>query len=154
MAKVPFLYISDHDLQGFQIFFNLKYGSRNLAFLSQTQTCSQLEWVGPTEGHLDQVTEEGSQHYIRDQQQNYLSWTPEEQEAVRQKWLATRKETVEKFVTRGQGSQFNKNEDTRLMRHWRESGLLEKEPQIAEEALEMERVGHGVWLFLRFSSLP
>ncbi len=34
IKDVPFLYISDHDFQGFQIFLNLKYRSKNMAFLS------------------------------------------------------------------------------------------------------------------------
>ncbi|ERF73418.1 hypothetical protein EPUS_04041 [Endocarpon pusillum Z07020] len=143
LAHVPFLYVSDHDFQGFQIFFNLKYGSRNMAFLSQTQTCRQLEWVGPTTKDLDLVAEAGSRFYIEDQAQNHLDWTEEEKEQVRLRWLTKRQETTKNFITKGKGCQINKKQDKDLMKHRRKFGMLESEPAVAEEVLEMQRSKHG-----------
>ena len=141
---MPFLYVSDHDFQGFQIFFNLKYGSRNMGFLSQTQTCRQLEWVGPTTKDLDVVAEARSHFYIQDQAQNHLEWTEDEKEQVRLRWLAKRQDTTKKYITEGKGCQPNKKQDKALMKYWRDFGMLEKEPEVAKEVLEMEGSKHGV----------
>lgn len=138
------MYISDHDFQGFQIFLNLKYGSKNMAFLSQTQTCLQLEWVGPTMQDLETVAEAGSQSYIKDQAQNHLSWTKKDREEARQTWLTKKKTAVLDFAKNGQNAKFNAKEDTKLLQNWRELGLLKVEPALAKEALEIESSKHGV----------
>lgn len=144
LANVPFMYISDHDFCGFQNFFNLKYGSRNLAFLSQTQTCRQLQWIGPTTADLEKVAEAGSQFYVKDQAQNHRSWTNKEREDVRQKWLAKCKKTTEEWITKGEGCQCQKKDDSLLLKNWRTFGLLDLEPKVAKEALAIEEMNHGV----------
>lgn len=52
LASVPFLYFSDHDFEGVQIFYNLKYGTMTSAWCNQTEVCPKLQWVGPSREDL------------------------------------------------------------------------------------------------------
>ncbi|KAG6988488.1 hypothetical protein G7Y79_00072g097500 [Physcia stellaris] len=52
LASVPFLYFSDHDFEGVQIFYNLKYGTVTSAWCNQTEVCPKLRWVGPSRKDL------------------------------------------------------------------------------------------------------
>lgn len=42
LSDVPFLYLSDHDFQGVQIFQVLKYGAVASAYASDILVCSRL----------------------------------------------------------------------------------------------------------------
>lgn len=44
---VPFLYYSDHEIQGFHIYTVLKSGGRATAWASDIMTCQTLEYAGP-----------------------------------------------------------------------------------------------------------
>ena len=46
LVDVPFLWISDHDLHGMEIFSVCKQGSRSTAFAFGTTICQQLQWAG------------------------------------------------------------------------------------------------------------
>ena len=46
--KVPFIYLSDHDVGGWQIYRTLRYGSAKEAWLSVGQCIPKLEWWGVT----------------------------------------------------------------------------------------------------------
>lgn len=46
--KVPFIYVSDHDVGGWQIYRTLRYGSAKEAWLSVSQCVPKLEWWGVT----------------------------------------------------------------------------------------------------------
>lgn len=50
--EVPFVYISDHDVQGALLFTNLKYGSKSTAWASDIMTCPRLIHAGPTQAHV------------------------------------------------------------------------------------------------------
>lgn len=52
LSGFPFLYVSDHDFPGFQIYYNLKYGSNDRAYCSHISVCSRLQWVGSTKVDL------------------------------------------------------------------------------------------------------
>ena len=53
-GSTPFLYFSDHDVQGIHIFLTLKHGARTTAYASDIMVCPRLQWVGPTmQGLLD-----------------------------------------------------------------------------------------------------
>ena len=46
--RVPFIYVSDHDVGGWQIYRTLRYGSAKVAWLSVSQCIPRLEWWGVT----------------------------------------------------------------------------------------------------------
>lgn len=48
----PFLYYSDHDVQGGHIFTVLKYGCKSTAWASDIQVCPRLTWAGPTKAQF------------------------------------------------------------------------------------------------------
>ena len=52
LLPIKWIYYSDHDLQGAQIFTVLKYGALASAYSSQHLTCPKLEWGGPTVDEL------------------------------------------------------------------------------------------------------
>ena len=57
LSIVPFLYISDHDFQGVQIFQVLKYGAVASAYASDILVCSRLIWAGPSKEEFCQSPE-------------------------------------------------------------------------------------------------
>lgn len=66
MATVPFYFMSDHDIYGFDIYQGLKFGSKESAWASPTLTCSSLQWAGPTLGDLEaSITKYTSTHRAR-----------------------------------------------------------------------------------------
>ncbi|KAL8899133.1 MAG: hypothetical protein Q9207_006351, partial [Kuettlingeria erythrocarpa] len=52
LVDKPFLYFGDHDMQGFQIFQTIKYGSKSAAWASASMVCPRLQYVGPTKQDL------------------------------------------------------------------------------------------------------
>lgn len=52
LRKTPFLYFSDHDIHGLQIFQVLKYGSKQNAESNRIMICPRLQWAGPSKEDL------------------------------------------------------------------------------------------------------
>ena len=52
LDSIPFLYFNDHDFEGVEIFYNLKYGTMTSAWCNQTEVCPKLQWAGPSRKDL------------------------------------------------------------------------------------------------------
>ena len=52
LRKTPFLYLSDHDIHGLQIFQVLKYGSKQNAESNRIMICPRLQGAGPSKEDL------------------------------------------------------------------------------------------------------
>ena len=57
LNNVPFFYLSDHDIFGFDIYHVIKFGSRATSWASPSLVCSKLQWAGPTEACLEKSIE-------------------------------------------------------------------------------------------------
>ncbi|KAL8944145.1 MAG: hypothetical protein Q9216_000650 [Gyalolechia sp. 2 TL-2023] len=57
-TKIPhskFLWVSDHDPHGFQVYTTLKFGSASMAWIAPSTCVPKLEFFGPTESQIQQV---------------------------------------------------------------------------------------------------
>lgn len=66
LKNIPFLYFSDHDTHGIDIFKTLKYGSKKSAWVTDISICPQLTWVGPTYQQYLDVPQSFRQQHMAD----------------------------------------------------------------------------------------
>lgn len=118
---IKWIYYSDHDMQGAQIFTVLKFGALASAYSSQHLTCPKLEWGGPT------VEELMAHHeaYFEGDSQNANARTDH---------MKNIKAQIVGQPTRA---------DHSLLKGMRSSGVLNEEPVLASE-LELLIKGKGV----------
>lgn len=131
MARLPFLYLSDHDFQGFQIFQTLKYGATASAWASAIQICPRLTWVGPSKKDLL----ESPAAYLEAHKSQYKSDRPHESEdeVVRamRAWQKQKTSSIQrKFVAATKM-------DRALYRGFERLGWLEHEPELKQEIQQM-----------------
>ena len=133
LKSIPFLYFSDHDTHGIDIFKTLKYGSKKSAWVTDISICPQLTWVGPTyQQYL------GMPHSFRPQHMaDYRAAHPQasedrvDQEAG--KWeKQARRDMKSKLVPL-------KKKEKEMVRAFQTGGWLVHEPVIQEELDIMQR---------------
>lgn len=136
LKDTPFLFISDHDVEGFQIYLGLKYGSRSSAWASKIQTVPQLRWAGPSLADLT----ESSILFRPEWEAQYSSDHPEatipELKDAADKWQKNRKiQLGSKLIAASQ-------KDRQIIRGFKRYGYLENEPEVAAELeLMLQRPG-------------
>ncbi|EXJ94887.1 hypothetical protein A1O1_00005 [Capronia coronata CBS 617.96] len=62
--KIPFLYASDGDPQGIEIYAVLKYGSKQWAFAAPQMTCTPLKWAGLSLGQWKTFVDGYRERYV------------------------------------------------------------------------------------------
>lgn len=70
LNNVPFFYLSDHDVFGFNIYHVIKFGAKATAWASPSLVCSKLQWAGPTTACLEKSIEaqvQGMNKSLREQ---------------------------------------------------------------------------------------
>ena len=127
---IKWLYYSDHDVQGAQIFTVLKSGALATAYSSTQLTCPKLEWAGPT-------VEQLMAHHV-------AAFEPDSRNTeTLTKHLKDIKAQIVAEPTRT---------DHSLLKGMRSAGVLNDEPILASE-LELIIKGKGVRKLLRHSIL-
>ena len=122
LGNKPFVFFSDHDTQGAQIFPNLKYGSILSSYATDILRCPRLEWGGPTQKQLLQHLE--ATHADAD--------TP---------WSSRLPKLLKRMTLRPTRS------DHSIIRNLERMGILDEEPTLREE-LDLMLAGTGVCRFL------
>lgn len=122
LIATPFVFFSDHDTQGAQIFTNLKYGSILSSYATDILRCPRLEWGGPTQKQLLQHLE--------------AAHTNAEME-----WGSRRAELLKRMNLRATRT------DHSIIRNLESMGVLDDEPTLRNE-IGLMLAGTGVCLFV------
>ena len=132
LRRTPFLYTSDHDLQGLQIFQALKYGCNSSAESNHIMVCSKLQWAGPTKRELLASPQD---YFSREEAQWRADHPGQTPDQIEMRMTAWRTEQQAKI-----GKQFQKlsKVDQRLLRAIKRVGWLAYEPEIEQEIEQME----------------
>ncbi|MCJ1303315.1 Meiotic recombination protein W68 [Hypocenomyce scalaris] len=133
--KVPFLFFSDHDFHGFQIFLTLKYGAKATAWASATQVCAKLQWIGPSVKDVYGTISKHTEVYKAEKMAE-PSVTEEDASKLTRIWERRMGEKIERAL-----HQKITMVDKSLMRGMEKSGMLEKEEELAEEMRQMAKTG-------------
>ena len=128
---VKWLYYSDHDVQGAQIFTVLKSGALATAYSSTHLTCPKLEWAGPTVKELMAHHEAAFEPHSQDTNARTQHRKDIEAQIVAKKPTRT---------------------DRSLLKGLRSAGVLNDEPILASE-LELIIEGKGVRNLFHYPTL-
>ncbi|KKY19357.1 putative meiosis-specific topoisomerase spo11 [Phaeomoniella chlamydospora] len=142
LQETPFVFLSDHDPSAFEIYSNMKYGSKSYAWASHICSCPQLQWIGPSFQNLEDsyhmIPGERLQHLLTRRQHN--NSTEAERQAA---FTGIERDALIRIqqVKNSSMSRFTKS-DLMRVRHLK-GGILarEKEPKLANELDLM--VEHG-----------
>ena len=137
LAKVPFLYVSDYDFQGFHQFSIFKYGCRNSSWASEIQTCPKLKWDGPRGDDYEKLVDNNTPLYRK----HYILGHPRHTEQqIDDAVVVWRRKTTGKLAKAARP--MNKT-DHSLLKGFEKAGWLEREPDLADE-IESLRAGSNV----------
>ena len=89
--KVPFIYVSDHDVGGWQIYRTLRYGSAREAWLSLSQCCPKLEFWGVTTGQYLDLIDNVKELKLKDFAASNKDWDNERCKTEVSSWVEQRK---------------------------------------------------------------
>jgi DNA topoisomerase VI subunit A len=124
LPDFPFLYISDHDFPGFQIYNNLKYGSNDRAYCSHISVCPRLQWVGPTKADL--IASPAG--YKEEKRKLHKAHHPNQSEAevarILDAWEKAHSERIQAKLSRVNYC------DQSLVRGWQRKDWLQYEPKV------------------------
>lgn len=131
LSDVPFLYISDHDFQGVQIFQVLKYGAITSAYASDILVCSRLIWAGPSKEDLCQSPEAYREMYMAQYRSDFRRKSDEEVEKAVGTWQRRMSDKLEKKLVKAT------KKDREIVRAIERFGWLEHEPNLRNEVQQM-----------------
>ena len=89
--KVPFIYVSDHDVGGWQIYRTLRYGSAKEAWLSLSQCVPKLEWWGVTTGQYMDLVDKMRDLKLKEFAEANKDWDSEKCQSEVSNWIKQRK---------------------------------------------------------------
>ena len=89
--KVPFIYVSDHDVGGWQIYRTLRYGSAKEAWLSLSQCVPKLEWWGVTTGQYLELVDNMRDLKLKEFAEANKDWDSERCQTEVSNWVQQRK---------------------------------------------------------------
>ena len=131
LSDVPFLYISDHDFQGVQIFQVFKYGAVASAYASDILVCSRLIWAGPSKEELCQSPEAYREMYMAQYRSDFRRKSDEEVEKAVGTWQRQMSDKLEKKLVKAT------KKDREIVRAIERFGWLEHEPKLRDEVQRM-----------------
>ena len=131
MSNVPFLYVSDHDFQGVQIFQVFKYGAVASAYASDILVCSRLIWAGPSKGELCQSPKAYREMYMAQYRSDFRRKNDEEVAKAVDTWQNRVSDKLEKRLVRAT------KKDREIVRGLERLGWLEYEPNLRDEVQRM-----------------
>ena len=134
--KVPFIYVSDHDVGGWQIYRTLRYGSAKEAWLSLSQCVPKLEWWGVTTGQYLDLIDDMKESKLKDFAAANKDWDNERCKTEVSNWVQQRKAHFHQQCS----STIPHCDATRLV-NLRE--LLGIEPRLGQEIREMIKSKNG-----------
>ena len=133
LKDVPFLYYSDHDAHGIDIFKTLKYGSKKSAWVSDISVCSQLEWVGPTRKQYLDAPKEFRPNWMEAYKEKHISASDAQVAEEADKWQRSAEKSM------GQKLVALTSKDRGMLRAFETGGWLQGEPVVEEEIAEMRQ---------------
>ena len=128
--EVPFLYISDHDFDGFGIYSVLKYGSAGQAFCSPTVVCPRLQWVGPTKADLEASPADFKEQYRQQYALDHPHQSEEAVAAVVDAWEQKQAQKIEHKYDK-----VTRCDKTKIV-GWKNKGWLQHESPIVQSEVE------------------
>ena len=131
LSIVPFLYISDHDFQGVQIFQVLKYGAVASAYASDILVCSRLIWAGPSKEEFCQSPEAYREMYTAQYRSDFRRKSDEEVAKAVGTWQSRMSDKLEKKLVKAT------KKDWEVVRAIERFGWLEHEPELRDEVQRM-----------------
>ena len=131
LSDVPFLYVSDHDFQGVQIFQVFKYGAVASAYASDILVCSRLIWAGPSKEDLCQSPEAYREMYMAQYRSDFRRKSDEEVAKAVGTWQNQMSNKLEKKLVKAT------QKDRELVRAFGRFGWLEYEPNLRDEVQRM-----------------
>ena len=133
LQAIPFIYISDHDFQGIQIFQILKYGGSASAWASEIQVCPQLIWAGPSKRELLDSPRVYQTEYEKQYRLDYPNKTDDLVESAVNKWREERSAHIHRKLVSAS------KQDRELMKGFERLGWLEHEQELKQEIQLMLR---------------
>ena len=127
LSDVPFLYLSDHDFQGVQIFQVLKYGAVASAYASDILVCSRLIWTGPSKGELRQSPMAYREMYMAQYRSDFVRKSDEEVVRAADVWQEKMSNKIEAKLVK------NTRKDREIVKAFERLGWLEHEPDLRDE---------------------
>ena len=127
LSDVPFLYLSDHDFQGVQIFQVLKYGAVASAYASDILVCSRLIWAGPSKEELCQSPTAYQEMYMAQYRSDFKRKSDEEVVKAVAAWQEKMSNKIEKKLVK------TTKKDRELVKAFERLGWLEHEPDLRDE---------------------
>ena len=127
LQRLPWLMLVDHDFQGLHIFFKVKYGCRNSAWVSEISVCSQLQCIGP---FRDDLTQSPALHRVKWEAQHRADHPKKDDRAVAKaadEWEAQCGRKIMRKLTAALAS------DKSLYKSFERTGWLKYEPVLKEE---------------------
>ena len=131
LVSVPFMYFTDHDLEGSAIFAALKYGSRAMTWASKIQNCPRLTWVGPTVDNLLEAVDDFRDTWIADCQANHPRATQDDVDARYDTWRSVTTDRLKGRFIRTTAA------DRTRYKGFENAGWLEHEPKLHEQIKRM-----------------
>lgn len=141
----PFIWVSDHDANGFAIYLQLKFGSKSQAFLSPSQATNRLEFFGPTIQHFKDILNLSVKALREEKSKEQPTWSKEQLDAAQNKFEKKHQSHLNRIPKRN----VNDRDTWRLpqvKKTIRESGL--DETVLLAEIEEMQTTRKGVCLLL------
>ena len=134
--KVPFIYMSDHDVDGWQIYRTLRYGSTKEVWLSVSQCIPRLEWWGVTTRQYLELVDNMRDLKLKEFTDTNKHWDNDRCQNEVSNWAQQRKAHFDQQCS----STLPKCDLTRLV-NLRE--LLGVEPRLGQEIKQMIQTGKG-----------
>ena len=127
LSDVPFLYLSDHDFQGVQIFQVLKYGAVASAYASDILVCSRLMWLGPSKEELCQSPVAYREMYMAQHRSDFIRKSEEDVVKAADAWQEKMSSKIEKKFMKAT------KKDREIVKAFERLGWLEHEPDLRDE---------------------
>ena len=127
LSDVPFLYLSDHDFQGVQMFQVLKYGAVASAYASDILVCSRLIWTGPSKGELRQSPMAYREMYMAQYRSDFKRKSDQEVVKAADAWQEKMSNKIEKKLVK------TTKKDREMVKAFERLGWLEREPDLRDE---------------------
>lgn len=134
--KVPFIYVSNHDVGGWQIYRTLRYGSAKVAWLSVSQSVPKLEWSGITTRQYIDLVDAMKDLKLKEFAETNKDWDHEKCENEVSNWIQQRKVSFNHVCS----STIPECDLTRLV-NLRQ--LLSIEPRLGQEIKQMIETKKG-----------
>lgn len=89
LQSTPFLFMSDRDVYGFDVYNVLKFGCKATAWASPTMVCPRLPWAGPTLADLEGQGEVYAPIHREMRMKADATMTAQRAVVVEEEWKAT-----------------------------------------------------------------